>query len=248
MKNKKFEIWVIIFMVIFALIIFGFYLIYNYIVISNTFILFLKPSYILTCYKYDCKTLSLNDYNNKNYDTYINNNYIGNYRLYYDEVGDDYYMFDIMNHGSIVSAYDKMLGIQGNVSVIDFNEEEMTKDEINYIDNKLDFNLYNPTLAYKIVKDFDNDGNNETIYTISNSLEEIDYYYSVILYENDSELNVVLKEFADNEITLASLSVNSIIDVKKDSIYELIIGKSYYSEKGLDYYLYKLKDNNYIVK
>jgi len=73
MKNRTFEVGIVILLIVVSLILFGIYLLVDLINANNTYTMFLKPYTILQCTKWDCKNVSdkLLEYNNKSYNIFF---------------------------------------------------------------------------------------------------------------------------------------------------------------------------------
>ena len=67
MKDRKFEISIMIILFTFAVVVIGCYLIYGIILEKQSYTLFLKPYRVLKCKKWNCEDVSndVNKYNNK---------------------------------------------------------------------------------------------------------------------------------------------------------------------------------------
>jgi len=193
------------------------------------------------------------EYNWKKFDVYINNQLLGNYDLMYNN---KWYIFD-GNRKSI--KYDgKLLGISGNkkYEVIDFQKQNLDTKGENLLKQILkDDNIDYPKsfeLAEKVTLDIDGDGNDETIYTISNAFTydtDINKEFSIIFIDDD-EVQVLYKRYSDvqNHYDLCVPRVSNVIDINKDSKYEIIFECTYYSELGSCSMLYELSDDEYKFK
>ena len=92
MKDRKFEISIMIILFTFAVVVIGCYLIYGIILEKQSYTLFLKPYRVLECKKWNCEDVSndVNKYNNKEYNTIVNGIDFGVNYIYYNKGSDKY--------------------------------------------------------------------------------------------------------------------------------------------------------------
>lgn len=192
---------------------------------------------------------SLEKYNWKKYDVYINNTpYKSNYLMYNDK----WYIFD--KNKEPINYSTGLLGINTNndykIKVANINEENITDYSYVYnvlreknitIDNNYTVNTY-------FSFDIDNDNQNEDFYIISNSLP-IDFssniYYSFIFMVKNNKIYYILDNTYKNMLSSCKPYVSSMIDIDNDKTYEMIINCGKYSNNGADVYLYKFNKNRF---
>ena len=166
---------------------------------------------------------------NTSFDIYVNKDYIGHYPLknnkglWYYKKDDLYQMID----GPVIA----ITGSSTN-TVIKYEEEEITSNDLNYLNNilkkdKIKVTLEDITFSQKIALDFDGDKKQETLYLASMRTEEKDKNFTVIFYQNNGGVKVLFKDIFSNEEvnTEYSYQIDSIIDMKKDGKYEVLISK-----------------------
>ena len=251
MKNKKTIITIIIIMVtylVLAVVLFG---------LDNFLSIFQKVNIVLsTGDKWQLKNGKWSDiedekdYNWKKFNVYIDNQLLGKYDLLYNN---KWYIYD-KKRNSI--KYDgKLLGITGNkkYEIIDFQNQDFDTTGENLLKKILnEKNIDYPdefTYTSRVTMDIDGDGKEEDIYTVSNAFTyetDVNKKFSII-FINDDKLYVLYEKYADieNQYDLCVPKVNSIIDIGKDSKYELIFECTYFSEIGRCASMYEFKDGIY---
>lgn len=249
MKNKRFEIFIIVFLVVFALIIFGIYLIFNKINESNEYVLIIKPYSVLSCKKFNCENVSSNkeEYNSKQYETYINNTYSGSNEIYYNSSNQEFYVNSASKN--IFDNSSSLLGISGKtkISVIKAEYETVNSEELDVLSNNININLMNYNLFYprKVLMDFDGDEKLESLYII-NSNEDNDEYISALIYKNDEQYYLLDYSKTDNKIDKEFYNVYYFLDIFKDNKIEFLFTKVYYDNIGSCLVLYRIKDNRFV--
>lgn len=254
-KNKKVALVLIICLVIFTLILFLTVGISDlrrkreklYIVVDNDAMWVYKNQKWSTISKNDAKS-----YNWMAFDVYEGNSFSGRDYLMY--TNDKWYIFD--NSKKAVIPKEKVLAIGGNlnVSVLDFSMSNFTNEDNIYI--KTILNRYgisdnvNFTNKEKISIDFDNDGENESLFVLSNVFPNgftPSVTYNLIFLRDNNSTYVVYKNISgyNDDYSGCKAYVNNIIDVNNDNKYEILIGCGYYSTKGVYYALYTFLDNKY---
>lgn len=254
MKNKGFEVGVIVFLIVFSLIIFGLYLVYDLYMNTKSYTLILKPYTVLECKKWDCKNFSndFDKYNKKDYNIYINGKNVGVNLLTYNKVTQKFHIYDKNNN----SVYNdgSLFGVTGKAKVdgISYNLNELTEDEINYIKNKnnLKFDIMDALYTSKVALDFDNDGENETIYQLSSSLDAQDapLYFDYVFYEDNDKFYEIINDTSENnnfENVGLSRIVN-VLDIFNDNKLEFVISTEKPLTGGNCSVIYRLKGKKYV--
>lgn len=246
-KDKKFEITIVILIVVFSIILFGLYLIIDIINSNKTYTLFLKPYTVLNCTKWDCDNVSdkLIEYNNKPYKIYFDGKSIGSYDLYYNERNRKYYVFN-KNNDNIYNN-EKLFAYTGKASIIQKNYEisEVSNDEISKLSEVSELRISRDNIS-KISMDFDNDGSLENLYVINN-LSEDPSLFSVLIY-NDKKKYYILDKRVSKEIEQVGFTyISNIVDIFEDGKLEFIYTTSFYDEIGMCNVLYRLKGKKFVA-
>lgn len=200
----------------------------------------------------DGKWSDINDekeYNWKKFDVYINNDLIGNYNLLYNK---KWYVYD--NKKNLIDYNGTIVAIKGNkkYKLINFHKSNFDTTGENLLKSILrekNINFSNNFQGTKISVDLDNDGKEEIIYTASNAFiddEMINRRYSIIFIKDD-KTQIIYEDYQDVSMkySMCVPKINTIIDLDKDSKYELITECDFYSIMGSCTSLYAMKNNNY---
>ncbi len=231
-KNNKAYVAIIIILFIYLLFAYIFYKKQPEKKKTNTLIVTDNSKYI-----YNNKQLtkledeSLANWND--YNIYINNKYIGEYKLQYN---DKWYIYneqrDPIKYEGNVIAFSNI-----DMNVFDYNRINIMDNEQNMIKNYLekenitfvDYNIYNS----KVEIDLDDDGKTEKIYIINSKINDNEEnIFSMILVEKNNKLiPVISKVIPKNEYSDIDIyDLYGIIDIDKDDKKEIIISKMIYSQ------------------
>lgn len=254
MKNRSFEIALIIGLIVFSLILYGAYLVYGLYMNSKSYTLFLKPYAILECKKWECKNISnkLNEYNNKSYQTFIDGKNIGINDIYYNNVSNKYYVFN-KNNDSLYKE-GSLFGYNGNATITSqsYKIEILDNNDINKLKQELNISFENDYAMYtgKVTLDFDNDGENETLYQMSSGLDapSATLYFDYIIYEDNGKYTKLIETiYPETDFTKIGLtSISSIMDIFDDKKIEFIVSTEYPITGGKCSIIYRLKGKKYI--
>ncbi|MCI8346661.1 MAG: hypothetical protein HFJ12_01765 [Bacilli bacterium] len=191
----------------------------------------------------------INLYNWKEYYTYIDHSYYGNYNLYFNE---KWYLFKGKNQA--VNYEGDLLALRGNIKykVVDFtlyDIEDFTDAKRVLKENNLPVDSV-LTSSYYINTDIDNDGNKEIIYTISNKfpMEDVgDTSFSFIFMVKDNRVIYLYKNIEPLNDVYSGCQpyINNLIDINEDNHYEIIVGCSYYSNNGVKYGMYEFTGDKF---
>lgn len=102
----------------------------------------------------------------------------------------------------------------------------------------------------KLVIDLDNDNKKEVLYVLSNMFLT-DFspskVYNLVFVKDQDSIIYIYKDIdsIDNMYNNCKVYLNNILDVNKDSKYEIIIGCGYYSTNGVMNRMYTLKNKEY---
>lgn len=174
------------------------------------------------------------------------NEYVGKYDL----VLNNYWYVENKIYENSMFAYKGL----SKLSVIDCSLEELSQSDFDIIAKVLkDKNIsgYNElTISDKIIIDYDNDGDNETIYEISNMYaeeERNEFFSTIFIYDNGNydilEINIVN---GDSMFDKNQSIVYAIVDINGDGNYEIIVENMAFSRPDESKFsLYELKNNKY---
>lgn len=191
---------------------------------------------------------SYGDFNWKKYDVYLDNIKNGNYYLWYN---DKWYAFN--DNKKAVKLEGEILAIDSttNVTVSHFSSSEI--DDYSYVyrvlkDNKLPTNSQY-TVDKKIALDYDNDGEDEDFYIISNVFS-MDFYpenlFSIVFMVKNEEIYPIYTKVEKNEgFNGCKPYISGFVDVNNDSKSEIILSCSEYSVSGISRMLYEYKNNEF---
>lgn len=146
-------------------------------------------------------------------------------KYYLQNYNDTWYFFDKNNQSYDLYGQLFAYSSQNQINVVEFTVKEVELNEVNQILNEYDIvisNMSELSYAQKITLDFDNDGKDEYIYSISNLMAENikNDAFSLVLYVDENKTSEII-----NNITNANYiySISNIIDLNADQKYELII-------------------------
>lgn len=249
MKNKSFEIAIIIGIIVFSLILYGTYLVYDLYIDSKSYTLLLKPYSILECKKWNCTNISnkLNQYNNKPYKTFVNGKNIGINEIYYNNVSKKYYAFNqndenIYKNGTLFGYTGK-----ANITGIPHQIDPLTDNDIDKLKKELKISFENDYAMYtgKITLDFDNDGKNETLYQLSSGVDapSASLYFDYLIYEDDEKYTKLIDtKYPDKEYTeIGITTISTVLDIFDDKKIEFITYTEYPIKGGSCSIIYRLK-------
>lgn len=131
----------------------------------------------------------------------------------------------------------KVSPVYYDLEVYDSNDDQYIMDVTNS-NNSSQFEKYRDSLS-KVTLDFDGDGTEETLYTItSNSLEVVDYdINSYMFVEKNGKIVSKLSENSEE-----AYGIVNIIDLDKDKNFEIIVFRGILNNLTLDscYQIYKI--------
>lgn len=247
LKDKKFEITIIVGIAVFSIILFGIYLIIDTINSNKTYTIFLKPYTILNCTKWDCENISdkLIEYNNKPYKIYLDGKSIGTYDLYYNDRNKKYYVFN-KNNDNIYND-EKLFAYTGkaNISQKSYETNTLTNDEVSKLSEVVELRIDKDNIN-KVSMDFDNDGDLEDLYTINNDSEDASLF-SVLVYKDKKKYTILDKRVSKEIEQVGFIYISNVIDIFEDGKLEFIYTTSYYDEIGMCNVLYRLKGKKFVA-
>ena len=212
-------------------------------------------SYLVTSntkFRYENKELVKLDDNSTNwkkYNIYVNNSYIGEYQLQYNE---KWHIYDedrnpIKYEGNIIATSNL------EIKVYNYEKQDITDSEANRINeflnnekvNIVEYNKYNS----KIEIDLDNDNKNEKLYIVNSKINGNDNnIFSMILLDKSNKITVVSSKvvplYSKEKILL--YDIYGIIDIEDDKKLEIIVNETQYSQPDTsNEQVYKLNNNKY---
>ncbi len=243
MKNKKFEYFIIIGILVFSLIVLGIYLIFSSIKKNGIYSIFVNKSYI-ECYRWKCENKDFIGNYEGEYKVYIGGNNYGVNKVKYNLGNNKLYIFDSLNNSIYKDLSKKVFIYNGKVSIKQYNfnlNSDVDNEIINLIEDNIDFTISNYKYAYEIDIDFDNDGKFEKLVAVTNS----EAAFSVLAYINDSKVQIIESYNNEDYTEVPSLYIENIIDIYEDGKLEFILNKSFYDNIGECSMLYRLKKNKF---
>lgn len=243
MKNKKFEYFIIIGILVFSLIVLGIYLIFSSIKKNGIYSIFFNKSYI-ECYRWKCENKDFTGNYEGEYKVYIGGNNYGVNKVKYNLGNNKLYIFDSLNNSIYKDLSKKVFIYNGKVSIKQYNfnlNSDVDNEIINLIEDNIDFTISNYKYAYEIDIDFDNDGKFEKLVAVTNS----ETAFSVLAYINDSKVQIIESYNNEDYTEVPSLYIENIIDIYEDGKLEFILNKSFYDNIGECSMLYRLKNNKF---
>lgn len=242
MKNKKFEVSIIIGILVMSLILLGIYLVYSKYRKENSYNIFLSNNTGLKCFKYLCE--SVNFKNDNYFKIYINGEYKGINKVKYNSANNKLYVFDSASNNIYKDKSKRIFIYEGNtnISQIDFTTNDITNEDISLINKNINYDISDYTFAYKVVKDFDSDNTNEEIIIVKNENKA----YVVVAFIDGGNVSILINIQNEDYMEVPSIYVKDIIDIYNDGKLELILSKGYYDNLGSCEVIYRLKNNKFV--
>lgn len=167
---------------------------------------------------------------------FLKSNYNG--KVYYKYEGDSINLYDENN--TLINFGPSMISIKSNLdykNVKIASEVNNVEKDINVVNILERFSL-NKNQRVRIKKyevDLDNDGKNDSLYSISNFYlgdEKADKCFSIIFSVINDDINVIDKTIVDldKQNSTWSTSLNSVIDLDLDNNFELILVSTSYGQ------------------
>lgn len=196
-------------------------------------------------------------YSESFYRVFNQNTYLGNYKIYtIDSTTNDIY-FSNSGSDDMFIFEEPLMALSTNVDFIEFDFLEFTDSDFEMfleISSNNDINqkgdLYDTS---KVVIDFDNDGKDEFLYTVTYEYTSDDIFeiseknYSIMYYVDDDNYIKILAEsnpyYEGDSIIFPNYMIRSIIDINNDEKYELIVMNRKYDKT--EYEIYNFVNNSY---
>ena len=247
-KDWSFEFIMIFVIMMVSIILFGIYLIVDLIVGEKEYLLVLNPLYILNCEKWECNNVTnkLDVLNNKKFNIYFDNNNMGVNTLYFNNVRKKFYIFDDKDNNIL---NDERFFAYSGAKIVGkyFNEDSISKSEYNKLKKEVDLD-YSLDDIKKISFDFDNDEENEKLFTI-NYPTNSEYYgislFNALVYENDGKYYVLDKRVTEKN-DAGYVYVSNVLDIFDDGKVEFIYTTEYFDNIGYCSIIYRLKGKKFV--
>ena len=163
-------------------------------------------------------------FNDNKFEVYKDQEYKGSY--YIQNYDDTWYFFDDKNVSQ--DLYGQLFAYKSDkaIDVVNFKEEEPSLMEVNSVLNKYNIKVNSfddLSISQKISMDFDNDGTDEYIYSLSNYMSNTvkTTIFSIVVYVDNDKYSDIIK-FLDKDVKYI-YSLSNIIDVNEDKKYEIIV-------------------------
>lgn len=186
----------------------------------------------------------------KEFNVYVDNKKFGNYYLWHN---DKWYLFDSKKNA--INYDGRLIAYRSNykMNIYDYNIENI--EDFTYVNEVLmDNNISNVdeyTAKNKVSLDYDNDGEIEDFYLVSNvfSMESNpDKVFSIVFMVKDNEVYSIYTDIEKNtSFNGCKPYFNTFIDVDNDNKYELVLSCAKYSVSHTSNMLYKFKDNKFKI-
>ena len=190
------------------------------------------------------------DFNNKKYYIYINNENSGNYYLSYTGKWE---VIDENNENILLDG--ELLALRSNDTIPVYNFSTTKIDDYSYVYSVLNDNnlptISQYTVNKKIVFDFDNDGEDESFYIISNVFPmgfTPDNVFSIVFMVKNGEIYPIYKDINKySGFNGCKPYISSFLDVDNDSKSEIILSCAEYSVSGVKRMLYKYDNDEFKI-
>ena len=188
---------------------------------------------------------SLHNYSWKDYTVYVNNEKKGVYKLWHD---DKWYVFDDDNNAVQIDG--DLLAYDANYKLKVKNFSVGSVSDLTYVNTVLEekgFSLSsNFTVLNKIDFDYDEDGQEEEFYVMSNvfPIDFIpDYLFSIVFMVKNGEIYYIYDDVSKNTgYNGCKPYFTSFLDTNNDGKYEFILSCGRYSNAHKNNMLYQFND------
>ena len=186
----------------------------------------------------------------KKYDVYLNNEKSGKRYLWYSN---KWYAFDSKKNA--IKLEGNLLAIKANYDIPVYNFNTRDIDDYTYVESVLKDNDLSKdsqyTSKYKIVFDYDNDGEDEEFYLISNAFPmdfEPDDIFSIVFMVKNDEIYPIYNNVSTNTgFNGCKPYFNTFMDIDSDNKYEFVLSCAKYSVSSTTDMLYKFEDNKFKI-
>lgn len=197
---------------------------------------------------------SIEKINWREFDVYEDGDYLGKYSAWSD--GSKWYYFD--ENKDSINVEGNVLAYRSNfkINIDKFSESQIDSTDSKYINHVLEENDLSIsskfTSNYKVEIDYDNDGNEETFYVLTNAFpmdfdpEEI---FSIVFMAKDNKVYYLYKDIDTNKnMNGCKPYFNYFFDLNEDKVDEIVLSCGKYSEKGTVDMLYKFVDDEFKIQ
>ena len=146
-------------------------------------------------------------------------------------------IFDNISVGN-EEFYNNVMGIYGhNIKYMEFSDEELSNEDNNFLskvllENNINISLDQIPYIEKKVVDLNNDGINESVYSISNNYDiNIGQLFSLVVVKNNNDYVIIEMEEFESEYE-SYLPYLYFVNLNKDNDGEIIIKNTYSSLIG----------------
>lgn len=241
MKNYRFEVALLIAIIVVTFIAFLGYSAFDLLFNGNKFTIITYPINIINCKGDECVNEGYTKYISKKYYSFYDDSFLGKYKLIYDE---KLHEIDIYDKSKLLySSKDNNNLYFSNKNIINsasYVKKKMSDEEIKQFDLSKSGDVF---YAFKIEMDFDNDLIDETIYYLS-GFNNI--HYSLVAYKDAGSIQIIKEDKSTSQYSYHNYFVNSILDIHKDSLYEIIITSYGYDSMNYCTQIYRLNNFEFI--
>lgn len=196
------------------------------------------------------KEESIQKLNWQKYHVFTNGKKIGDYYLWHDDM---WYAFD--NKKNAVSLEGDLFAYRSNynIDIFKFKKEQIADNDpyvSEVLENK-DIELGKFTSQFKVSFDFDNDGELEEFYVISNAFAydfEPDTVFSIVFMVKDDNIYDIYENIASNDsFNGCKPYFQTFLDINADSSSEFVLSCGYYSNNKRSDMLYHFVDGKFKI-
>ena len=198
------------------------------------------------------ENFSLSEIKGQIFDVYDSPKHKNSYRLYYQEKNVYYYSLDndpikMMDDNWYAVTQDEDV----KINYLESYENKEVNDDIEQILSENDLSEYLPEIIYVASFDFDEDGNKEKIYSISNAFSSEEKLYSIIFVVDNQSFSYVKKEIVDNymdeDVQMMTTPVSQMFVVASITIKNknyIFIQKDDMGKSNPEYEIYTYQNSN----
>ena len=197
-------------------------------------------------------TTSIDKLNWNKFLVYSNNEKIGEYSLWHDDM---WYVFD--EDRNPVKIDGDLLAISANfdVKVLPFNVETLNNEDMKYVYSVLQKNnlsIENEfTSLGKIRVDFDSDGEKDNFYIMTNAFPtefNPKMIFSIVFMIKDNSIYYIYNDISENRsFNGCKPYFNSFIDINNDNKYEFILSCGKFGSNNQVDMLYEFEENAFKI-
>ena len=194
---------------------------------------------------------SIQKLNWKKYKVFLNNKEFGDYSLWHD---DKWYAFDDKKNAVALDGNLFAYKANYNIKVYDFEVKDIEDDNI-YVNQVLEEHNISTTskltTSSRISFDFDNDGEEEDFYLISNVFDlesNPNTIFSIVFMVKDNIIYSIYTDIQENDsFNGCKPFFNTVLDINSDKKYEFVLSCGKYSVEEQVDMLYKFEDDEFKI-